>query len=156
MSAVREAELKLEKAQARYDKAKAAFEAADARLASPKDPGALSGVKGQFGEKHRAKRAKDWNRGMDAWHEYQAAEAALKQAQGALRIAQRNETSAVDLDTLAPGDFIRHGAGAGTWDRVKRINAKTITCHASAPGFDEPRIPKARVLETRKINEENS
>lgn len=35
------------------------------------------------------------------------------------------------------------------WERVKRVNAKTVTCHTT-PGMDEPRIPHNRIVGVRK------
>ncbi len=57
----------------------------------------------------------------------------------------------VPVSELAGASWVlertQHGA---RWHRVKRVNAKTVTCHAPEPGFDEPRVPHERIVATRR------
>lgn len=59
-------------------------------------------------------------------------------------------TEPVPLGELAGAAWVLERTQLGTrWHRVKRVNAKTVTCHAIAPGFDEPRVPHGRIVATK-------
>lgn len=74
----------------------------------------------------------------------------------ALAKARRDERrAAVPTEPVDPTDLtgathiLVNERWRAVWMRVKRINAKTVTCHA-APGMDEPRITHNRIVGTRK------
>lgn len=139
---------KLESARKRL----AALDAQWDRTGLPRDPGALSGVKGYT----QARQVKDIQRttriaseAVQLREEIRALEHKLKRdAEDAVIRAEAH----CDIDALQPGDVIRyerHGSPSGL-GRVARINAKTVTLEAPAPGMDQPKVAYARIVETRK------
>ncbi|MGQ7788181.1 hypothetical protein [Nesterenkonia sp. K-15-9-6] len=139
----------------KLDRARKRLAVLDAQWEStglPRDPGALSGVKGYT----RDRQVKDIKRStriasesVRLREEIRALEHRISHEQAE---AEANEAATVDLERLRPGDLIRyrsHGQSVGNWLRVKRVNAKTVTCQESGPGMDPPRIPHDRIVETR-------
>lgn len=141
----------LEKARNRL----AVLDAEWERTGLPKDPGALSGVKGRTHAHH----VKSIRRTTQIASESVALQATVRRLEAKLRTehaeAAQNAAATVDLDSLQPGDLIRYehrGRSLNNWARVVRVNAKTVTCMA-APGMDRPKIPRDRIVETRKAAE---
>lgn len=139
-------ERRLESARKRL----AALDAQWERTGLPKDPGALSGVKGYT----RARQVKDIQRStriasesVRLGEEIRALERRLVNEQRDARIRAEAHR---DVEALKPGDIIRyesHGRPRGV-GRVLRVNKTTVTLEA-APGMDQPRIPYARIVETQ-------
>lgn len=117
------------------------------------DPGALSGIK-----RTRTQHAKSINRStriasesVQLREEVRALEHRLETER---REAEIRANAHCDVDSLAPGDIVRyerHGSPSGL-GRVLRVNSKTVTLEAPA-GFDQPKIPYARIVETRHRQE---
>lgn len=77
-------------------------------------------------------------------------EARLAKAKREERIAALPKDP-IDPATIHPGDRIAELVRGSwlMWHTAKRVNAKTVTCHASEPGMDEPRIPHQRIVAIR-------
>ena len=148
---------RLEKAQARYEKAKARYEAAEGRVGiTTRDTGALSGIRRKSTARQRRQAEASIDRTIDAAKELEAAEKELYAAQRSERLKkledEQNRAAFCDLDNLKPGDLVRYeqyGSSLGRWGKVVRVNNKTVTLEAPEPGFDQPKIPKDKIRETR-------
>ena len=115
----------------------------------PTDPGMQSM---RFHET-QARRDKDLNTYLNRIRreseEHARLTGAVTKARREARIAAL-PTEPVDPATLKGATHILvNERWRAVWMRVKRINAKTVTCHA-APHMDEPRIPHNRIVGTRK------
>lgn len=118
------------------------------------DPGALSGIK-----RTRTQHVKSIDRSTRIaseavqlqWQVIALEHKLKREAEDALIRAEAH----CDVDALKPGDIIRydrHGSPSGL-GRVVRVNAKTVTLEAPAPGMDQPKVPYHRIVETRHRQE---
>lgn len=114
------------------------------------DPGMLSM---RFHEP-QARRDKDLNAylnrlGRDARERERLAEA-VERAKRDERVAALPKTPVdpADLKGATQVLVLRRGAWV-EWHRVKRVNAKTVTCHALETGFDDPKFPHGVVVGVR-------
>ena len=142
---------KLEAARKRLAELEAQWE----RTGMPNgDPGALSGIKGRTHAHHVKSIQRSTRVASEAVRltkEVRALEHKLKRD---AEDAQIRAEAHRDVDALQPGDVIRyerHGSPSGL-GRVVRVNAKTVTLEA-APGMEKPKIPYARIVETRHRQE---
>ncbi|GAA1807033.1 hypothetical protein [Nesterenkonia flava] len=155
MSGPSTTEQQLEAARKRLDTLNAQWD----RTGLPnKDPGALSGIRRKEAPGAQAKRI---NRTTRLAREGVAAQEEVRRLEHKLRTEKREAelraNTHCDVDSLKPGDLIRYekyGRVTGNVGRVVRVNAKTVTI-AAPPGFDQPKIPKDKIRETRTAQETN-
>lgn len=145
----------LETLRARYKRARGRLADAEREMEAansayerhvPRDPGLVSGVGGRSWGKRRDALSR---RQGEAYRRWDAARKDARYAESAYRRAQHDAETAqgVDIDAIKPGDLVRiRGRG---WHKVRRVNAKTITCEAS-PGFDAPRYEHDRIVEHKE------
>ena len=114
------------------------------------DPGALSGIK-----LTRTQQAKSIDRSTRIASEAVQLREEIRALEHKLERdaddAQIRAEAHCDIAALQPGGIIRyerHGSPRGL-GRVARINAKTVTVEAPAPGMDQPKVPYHRIVETR-------
>lgn len=154
---MRTMQTRLVEAQERLRQLESELDAATGRLGLPNDPGAHSGIRRTTSGRQARQEQAASDRALAIYKATVEQRKLVAGLTARIRAEERDReadaVATVDLDSLTAGDYIRYLKfnTSNNWAQVVRVNAKTVTCWA-APGMDQPKIPRDRIRETRKVS----